>query len=397
MPLPNAETLKHFIGRAKKQTVAHVRAGGAALERSAPRLQDTFTIGGKDVGGKLVAKGATKLGKLVKKYPGRTSAIAGGTMAASLGMKALGNKREERYELYERLEPYLKIPSRRIGVLGRTGRATDRNVRTVAGRVRRVARWAGRSAEPVGNAVTKTIKGTTGFVAKHPRIALAVPTGLTAAKLVSGKKETQGYGMQEAFETYGLKDFWNAWNVGVRDGQAEAAGQKSPPGALSLTYLRARWGNGYVLGRQHALANMGLSGGTKGGKGYIDLAHTLLEKVKVNSTPEQTQNYGVGKMLRNANSNAQKWVGKHRIGVALGVAGGMGAATGAGAVAIANKIKDNRRSPQDFMRMAKQRHKNIALSKEFNKKHALFMQGKISDVEYGRTVNKFLNSSRGYK
>jgi hypothetical protein len=77
------------------------------------------------------------------------------------------------------------------------------------------------------------------------------------------------------------------WSIGVRDGQMEAAGTKAPPGALALSLLAWKFGKGYTLGRQHALANAGLSGGTKAADGILDLLHGLAKKHLANDESEE--------------------------------------------------------------------------------------------------------------
>jgi len=62
--------------------------------------------------------------------------------------------------------------------------------------------------------------------------------------------------------SYKMRDALTGWKLGVKDGKEEAAGKKSPPGALKLAFLKMLHGSSYVMGRQKALSAAGLSGGT---------------------------------------------------------------------------------------------------------------------------------------
>ena len=324
MPL-NAATLKPIFQSAK-------RLGAKTIGRAKTGIRAATPI---------VKRETSKVGKLIQKYPGRSAAIAGGS-ATLLGAGVLATRKKENYSnMHIPVGKMIRAAGRGVTNATRaTGNTIAKHPKIAAGAIigsttlhlttrnkRRQPQYAtyampkallaGIGGAAVGafgahtaHRIRNWRKTPKDFEIAAKNRAKLLSTGKVFDKAfrdfqagkISTKQFNQAgkpfdsalknqYALQEAFETYGTKDFWNGWSVGVRDGNAEAAGTQSPPGALRLSYLRARWGNGYVLGRQHALANMGLSGGTKGGKGYIDLAHTLLEKVKTNSSSEQVRTY----------------------------------------------------------------------------------------------------------
>ena len=58
--------------------------------------------------------------------------------------------------------------------------------------------------------------------------------------------------------------------MGIRDGQLEVSGKKSPPGALKMAAMVRLHGKGYAAGRQHALSRAGLHGGTASKMGPLE-------------------------------------------------------------------------------------------------------------------------------
>jgi len=70
----------------------------------------------------------------------------------------------------------------------------------------------------------------------------------------------------------------SGWELGVTHGTEEATGKRPAPGAVKLAWLKWKYGTGYILGRQHALASAGMHGGTKSKSSLAEAALKLLEK-----------------------------------------------------------------------------------------------------------------------
>jgi len=88
--------------------------------------------------------------------------------------------------------------------------------------------------------------------------------------------------LQNSLQKYGLRTTLTAWKAGVAQGEKEARGEAPPPGALKLATWDKLHGTAFILGRQHALKNAGMHGGTK------SAASALMELLnEVRKSPEK--------------------------------------------------------------------------------------------------------------
>jgi hypothetical protein len=83
-------------------------------------------------------------------------------------------------------------------------------------------------------------------------------------------------GVELDVQRYAIQDVLTSWQLGYKHGEEEAQGIRPAPGALRLAALMKLHGESYVLGRQKALTEAGMHGGTRQSESFLE---TLVESV----------------------------------------------------------------------------------------------------------------------
>jgi len=83
-------------------------------------------------------------------------------------------------------------------------------------------------------------------------------------------------GVELDVQRYAIQDVLTGWQLGYKHGEEEAQGIRPAPGALRLAALMTLHGESYVLGRQKALTEAGMHGGTRQSESFLE---TLVKSV----------------------------------------------------------------------------------------------------------------------